>query len=93
MSAALAGVAGADGLAFYVLLVAVLAGSACALDAVGRVAEQETGTARAALAGITLAVVVAAASARSPELALLVVPLAVAQELLDALRAGRVAES
>jgi hypothetical protein len=62
--------AGTDGAAFVVLLAAVVAAAAGVLEAVAELVEDRCGSSAVALAAFSLAVVVAAASTRSPALAL-----------------------
>ncbi len=71
--AVIATVAEARGLAFYLVLVAIVAACARGLEVVGEVAEERLGLAAVLLAGGGLAALVAAAASRTPGLALLCV--------------------
>jgi hypothetical protein len=83
-----AGLAGAHGLAFYVLLGGIVAASARGLEAVGEVAEHDAELARVIFAGVSLLVAVAAAAARTPGIALLCL-VALGLEQLSSDRAPR----
>jgi len=70
LAAVLAHAGGAGGLGFGLLLLAVPAAAAGALEAVGEVVEERCSPAHAVLAGLGLALVVGAAAVRAPALAL-----------------------
>ncbi len=70
LAAVVADAAGAGGLAFYLLLAAVPAAATAGLEVVGEVVDRRCGPLRAALSAFTLALVVIAATTRTPLLAL-----------------------
>jgi hypothetical protein len=86
--ALIAGLAEARGLAFYVLLAAIVAAAARGLEAVGEVAEHDAELAGVVLAGVSLLAAVAAAAVRTPGIALLCL-VALGLEELGSARARR----
>ncbi len=70
VTAVLVYAAGVDGLAFYLLLAAVIAAAAAGLEVVGEVVDGRCGPIRAALSASTLLLVLTAATTRAPALAL-----------------------
>jgi len=66
LSAVVADAGGADSLSRWLMLAAILAAGAALLEAVGRVVDEQRNRSYALLAGIGLAVVVAAAAVREP---------------------------
>ena len=85
LASVLADAAGASGFAFYLLLFAVPAAAAAALEAVGELVESRAGAGHAVLGGSTLVLLLAAASVRTPALALGCVLTFALQELAGAL--------
>ena len=86
--ALIAGLGGASELAFYLLLIAIVAAAARGLEAVGQVVEHRAGLPAVVLAGASLLAVVAAAAARTPGIALLCL-VALGLEELGSLRTRR----
>jgi hypothetical protein len=88
LTAVIAGMGGAGGLAFTVLLVAIVGASARGLVAVGEAAEARAGLAPIVLAGVSLLAVLTAAATRTPGVAVLSI-VALGIEELGSVRARR----
>jgi hypothetical protein len=81
VAALLAGLGGAHGLAFYILLAAIIGAAGRGLEVVGEVAEDHASLAGVVLAGVSLLAVLAAAAAQTPGIALVCVAALGVEEL------------